>query len=133
MKRLLAVALAFALAGGAAFAADCPQPEEVSAGQMLGLWRAEFEDRGPGATLLLQAHPEFAGNFRGAITRDGDRRQLAGDVDEGDVTLEESADGVHIAAIWVGELVEGSCGKEVRGTWKAEGDPATRQFVLRKQ
>jgi hypothetical protein len=131
MKRLLAAALLLACAG--AFAADCTPAEEVSASQMLGLWRAEFEDRGPGATVLLEAHPEFAGNFRGAVNRDGERRQLAGDIDDGDLTLEESADGVHIAAVWVGELVEGSCGKEVRGAWKAEGAASSRQFILRKQ
>ena len=131
MKRFIVAAIV--RAGGSALAAACPPAEEVTAAQMLGLWRAEFEDHGPGATLLLQAHPEFAGNFRGAVERNGERRQLAGDVGDGDLTLEESTDGVHIAAIWVGELVEGSCGKEVRGAWKAEGSPATRQFVLRKQ
>jgi hypothetical protein len=131
MKRLLAAVLLLACAG--AFAADCMPADEVSASQMLGLWRAEFEDRGPGATVLLEAHPEFAGNFRGAVNRDGERRQLAGDIDDGDLTLEESADGVHIAAVWVGEMIEGSCGREVRGAWKAEGAPGSRQFILRKQ
>ena len=131
MKRFLVAGLALACA--AAFGAGCPPADEVSAAQMLGEWRAEFEDRGPGATLLLQAHPEFAGNFRGSVNRDGERRQLAGDIDEGDLTLEESADGVHIAAIWVGEVVEGSCGREVRGAWKAEGAASQRNFVLRKR
>ena len=83
--------------------------------------------------MLLEAHPEFAGNFRGTVNRAGELRQLAGDVDDGDLTLEESADGVHIAAVWVGEIVEGSCGNEVRGAWKAEGSAAQRGFVLRRQ
>jgi hypothetical protein len=131
MKRVLLAGVALACVG--AFAAGCPPADEVSATQMLGLWRAEFEDRGPAATLLLEAHPEFAGNFRGAVNRDGERRQLAGDVEDGDVTLEESADGVHIVAVWVGEVVEGSCGKEVRGAWRAEDAATQRQFVLRKQ
>ena len=131
MKRALLAGLALSCAG--AFAADCPPPEEVSATQMLGTWRAEFEDRGPGATLVLEAHPEYGNSFRGAISREGERRQLAGDVDEGDVTLEESTDGLRIAAVWVGEVVDGSCGREVRGAWKAEGSPTQRQFVLRKQ
>ena len=121
-----------ALGCGGAFAADCPQAWEVEANQMLGPWQAEFEDKGPGASLRLEAHPEFAGNFRGAVERNGERRQLAGDIDDGDLTLEESADGVHIAAIWVGEVVDGSCGREVRGSWKAEGSPATRAFILRR-
>ena len=132
MKRAIVV-LVGALAMAGACAADCPQAYEVEAKQLLGSWRAEFEDHGPGATLLLQAHPEFAGNFRGSVERNGERRQLAGDIDDGDLTLEESADGVHIAAVWVGEIVEGSCGKEVRGSWKAEGAAQQRGFVLRKQ
>jgi hypothetical protein len=74
-----------------------------------GLWQ--------GATLLLEKHPEYAASFSGAINRNGERRQVAGDIEDGEFTLEESADGVHIAATWVGDVVEGSCGREIRGTW----------------
>ena len=47
--------------------------------------------------------------------------------------MEESADGQRIAATWLGDVVEGSCGKEIRGTWKAEGEAAARGFLLRRQ
>jgi hypothetical protein len=40
---------------------------------------------------------------------------------------------VRIAAAWVGELVEGSCGREVRGTWTIDGEKSGRPFILRKQ
>ncbi|MDB5859315.1 MAG: hypothetical protein JWQ76_3004 [Ramlibacter sp.] len=137
MKRLVLMAALLACCAPvfaqAPAAGACPQPSEVMQAHMLGLWRAEFEDRGPGATLLLERHPDYAESLSGAVNRGGERRQLAGDVEDGDLTLEESADGVHIAAIWVGELVEGSCGREVRGTWKAEGAAGERYFVLRKQ
>jgi hypothetical protein len=131
MKRAFIAAML--LAAAPAFAADCPQAWEVEAKQMFGQWQAEFEDKGPGASVRLEAHPEFAGNFRGSVERNGERRQIAGDIDDGDLTLEETADGVHIAAIWVGEVADGSCGKEVRGSWKAEGSDASRAFILRKQ
>ena len=39
---------------------------------------------------------------------------LVGDVDDGQLTLEESLDGKRISATWVGEVVEGSCAREIR-------------------
>ena len=38
--------------------------------------------------------------------------------------MEESIDGTHISATWLGDVVEGSCGREIRGTWQAEKRPA---------
>jgi len=138
--RLLVLAVAqatctAALAQDAAqVAADaCPQAAEVGQRQLLGLWRAEFEGLAQGATLLFEPHPELTESVSGAINRDGERAQLAGDVDEGEFTLEESANGVNISAVWLGDVVEGSCGREIRGSWKAEGQPGQWLFVLRKQ
>jgi hypothetical protein len=111
----------------------CPHASEVKQADMLGLWRAEFEGAGHAGTLLLEKHALYAESLSGSINRNGDRRPLAGDVEDGEFTLEESADGLRISATWIGEVVEGSCGKEIRGTWSAEGDKETRAFVLRKQ
>ncbi|HWI84273.1 hypothetical protein [Ramlibacter sp.] len=135
MSRLTLLALALALAPLPAPAqrAPCPAPAEVEQRHLLGLWRAEFADHGPGATLLLEPHPEDAQGLRGAINRNGERALLAGDVDLGELTLEESVNGRNISAVWLGDVVEGSCGREIRGTWQAEGDPRTRSFVLRKR
>jgi hypothetical protein len=135
--KLLALAAALAL-GPAASAqaqspADCPQPAGVQQRHLLGLWHAEFADHGPGATLLLEPHPEMEESVRGMVNRNGERAQVAGDVDDGQFTLEESANGTSISATWLGDVVAGSCGREIRGTWQAEGDPRTRDFVLRKQ
>jgi hypothetical protein len=110
----------------------CPAASEVARRHLLGLWRAEFEG-GAGATLLLETHPEFAESVRGAINRDGDRALVAGDVEDGEFTLEESVNGTNISAVWLGDVVEGSCGREIRGTWRAEGDSRTLTFVLRRQ
>jgi hypothetical protein len=126
--------LLLALCAARAWAQDaCPHASEVGQAQMLGLWRAELEGQGHAGMLLLEKHALYAESFSGTINRNGDRRQVAGDVDDGDFTLEESADGTRIAATWTGEVVEGSCGREVRGTWKVEGENTSRAFVLRKQ
>jgi hypothetical protein len=126
--------LALAACAGAASAQNlCPHSSEVTQAQITGLWRAEFEGVGHAGTLLLEKHPHYAESFSGRINRDGDQRQVAGDVEDGEFTLEESADGTHIAATWIGEVVEGSCGREIRGTWSAEGDKGSKAFVLRKQ
>lgn len=128
---LLAGAL---LCAGSAFAQSaCPHASEVRQADVIGLWRAEFTGAGHAGTLLLEKHALYAESFSGFINRNGERRMLAGDVEDGEFTLEESADGQRISATWVGEVVEGSCGKEIRGTWTAEGDPAERSFILRKQ
>ena len=131
MKRM-ALVLACVLAGSA-LAEPCLQPADVQQADMLGLWRAELEGVGHVGTLLLEKHPEYAESFKGWIDRNGDKRELAGDVEDGAFTLEESADGVHISANWVGEFVEGSCGKEARGTWTIDGQKSGKAFILRKE
>ena len=112
--------------------AACPKAGEVTLRHLLGLWRAEFEGQAQGATLLLEKHPELAESVRGGINRDGERGEVAGDVDDGEFTLEESANGINISATWLGDVVEGSCGREIRGTWQAEGGRRALSFVLRK-
>ena len=113
--------------------APCPDAEDLQAADLHGLWQARFDDGGPGATLLLEANPNWAGSLSGGINRKGERAQLAGDLDEGELTLEESADGRRIDAAWIGEVVPGSCGRELRGIWRRDGAPAGRAFTLRRQ
>jgi len=137
---MMVIVVAAAWPGGAmaqpapAAPSACPKAEEVTHRDLLGLWRAEFEGiPRQGATLLLEQHPELAASVRGTINRNGERAQLAGDVDQGDFSLEESVNGTNISAVWLGDVVEGSCGREIRGAWKAEGSATQIQFVLRKQ
>jgi hypothetical protein len=141
MKLRAAVALATACALPGAIAQqpapaappDCPAAGEVTQHHLLGVWRAQFEGLDRGATLLLEQHAQYAQSVSGAINRDGESAQLAGDVEEGEFTLEESANGVNISATWLGDVVEGSCGREIRGNWRSEGERRSRAFVLRKQ
>ena len=133
MNTLIALAVGLVLAGGAFAQAGCPAAADVAQPHLLGLWRAEFADGGPGATLLLEPHPEYAQSVRGAINRNGEWSLLAGDVEAGEFTLEESVNGIDISAIWLGDVVEGSCGREIRGTWQPQRDQRMREFVLRKR
>lgn len=132
MKRV-AVAIAGLVAGAAFAQAPCPEAGEVTSAMLLGRWQAELPGLWDAATLELVAHPEYAGSFRGTLHRGERAWQVAGDVDEGDFTLEESADGRHIAAAWVGEVVDGSCGREIRGTWTKDGETQGGPFVLRRK
>jgi hypothetical protein len=119
--------------GTAAFCAACAAVAPSSCEtDLVGTWRARIEGL-PDATLRLEKHPEFADTVKGHLERDRVRIELAGDIDGDDFTLEESANGRNISATWLGEVVQGSCGREVRGTWKAEGTPVERPFVLTKQ
>lgn len=111
----------------------CPKAVDVTHQHLLGLWRAEFEGLARGATLLLERHPEFAESVRGAINRDGERALVAGDVEDGEFTLEESANGVNISATWTGMVEDNSCGTQISGTWQGAHDARARSFVLRKQ
>lgn len=121
-----------AAAPAASAPADCPAAQTVTHVQLFGLWRAEFEGLWQGATLLIEQHPRYAQSVAGAINRNGTRGQIVGDIENGELTLEESADGQRISATWLGDVVEGSCGREIRGTWKAEGEEKGRGFVLRR-
>ena len=135
------LALLLAACAGSAGAQDpaqaihvaCPKAAEVTHRHLLGLWRAQFEGQAQGATLLLEQHPELAESVRGAINRNGERADVAGDVEDGEFTLEESANGVNISATWLGDVLEGSCGREIRGMWKAQGTLPERPFLLKKQ
>ena len=115
----------------------CPAAAELGPLQLYGLWRAEFDGGLAGATLRLEKHPELAGSVVGRVRREGPGAAapalVAGDVDQGEFNLDESADGHGIAATWTGQVVNGSCGKEIRGTWHNATDHTTRGFVLRKQ
>jgi hypothetical protein len=130
--RTLLLLLALACAVSARAQDACPHASEVRQAQLFGLWRAEMQGVGHVGTLLLEQHAHYAESFSGFINRDGDRRPVAGDLEDGEFTMEESADGVHIAAAWIGEVVEGSCGKEIRGTWTKDGETTGTPFVLRR-
>jgi hypothetical protein len=131
-RELLALAAALVVTGACA-QAPCPAADDVTPQLLLGTWQADLQGSWNGATLKLEPNPDYAGSFRGTLERDGQHLQVAGDLDDDGFTLEESADGQHIAAAWLGDVVEGSCGREIRGTWTRDGETDGRAFVLRKR
>ena len=123
-------------------AADCPRSaDELAPETLYGRWEARFDDGvAPAlAVLRLARHPEYAGSVRGTLTRPagstapGADAQVAGDVDDaGVLTLDESADGRAIDAVWSADLEPGSCGRTFRGTRRDARDDSTRTFLLHK-
>lgn len=119
-----------------AAAADCIAPAALSAVHLYGLWRAEIDGEPGGASVRFQKDPEQDNSVVGSINRDGAKAKpalLAGDVQHGDFQLEESDDGVRISATWSGQVIETSCGKEIKGLWTNALTDQTHPFVLRKQ
>lgn len=116
----------------------CPAPAEVQTVQLYGLWRVDFAAGPDGkppaerATVLLEKNRERADSLYGAINRQGARALLAGDIEAGELLLDESVDGKAISAVWAGQVVPGSCGKEIRGSWRQAAEVATRSFTLSK-
>jgi len=113
--------------------AACPTPAQVVPVHLYGLWRAEFDGLAPAATVLFEKHPELAGSVAGGVNRNGDKTLAAGDVDNGSFNLEESGNGQNITATWSGLVTEGSCGKEISGTWNNAINNTSHRFTLRKQ
>lgn len=112
--------------------ASCPQDEDMRDSQLQGEWTGTIEGQSQPVRLLLGPHPQWKGNVKGTIARAGDTRPMVGDVADGRITLEESADGQRITATWLGDAVEGSCAREIRGDYIEGEDAAPRPFVLRK-
>ena len=120
--------------------ADCPRSADELAPELLyGRWEARFDDAPAASVLRLARHPEYAGSVRGTLTRPpgstapGADAQVAGDVDDaGVLTLDESADGRAIDAVWSADLEPGSCGRTFRGTRRDARDDSTRTFLLHK-
>ena len=122
-------------------ATACPAAANMNHQHLQGRWQATLQASTPdaapapatAAVLQLGPHPELAHSVRGTVQRGGASAQLSGDVDAGELTLEESVNGTNISATWTGQVVDGSCGKEIHGTWNNATPPTTLPFVLRKQ
>ncbi|MFS2035778.1 hypothetical protein ACEN8I_17290 [Polaromonas sp. CT11-55] len=107
----------------------------MKAAQLYGLWAVRFDNPPTGlpdrATMLLERHAEFAESLAGIVSRDlgaaagtkaiaghAAKAALAGDLEGGMLLLDESSDNISITGTWNGEMVEGSCGKAFKGSWK---------------
>ncbi|GAA4417326.1 hypothetical protein GCM10023090_00700 [Acidovorax lacteus] len=115
---------------------SCPAtPADTTHRHLIGEWTAQLGSGADAAatTLTLVQHPELAHSVRGHLQRGPLRVLLSGDVEDGDLTLEESENGTNISATWIGRVVDGRCGQEIRGTWTHPSSSRTLAFVLRKR
>lgn len=143
-------ATAPALSQGAA----CPSPGSVTTTHLYGLWQVTFFD-GPlptdrqaessraaaaRATVLFERHPEHADSLRGAMKApamaSGDGRNqviwLSGDLDEGELILDESDNGQRISAVWVAHPAVDGCGKVFRGNRRLADTDVLQTFIMTK-
>ena len=117
--------------------------KSIKAPQPYGIWRVTFNNPPAGlpktAVMLLEKHAEFSDSLAGIVSRDlvsADghfaKAALAGDVEDGFVILDESSNNVSISGTWNGQLVEASCGREVKGVWtdtSASAPPDAREVT----
>ena len=111
----------------------CSSVKSIKASQLYGIWQVSFTSPPAGlpktAVMLLEKHGEFADSLSGIVSRDlppvaantpghATKAALAGDVEDGFVILDESSNNISISGTWNGQLVEASCGREVKGVWK---------------
>lgn len=107
----------------------CPAPKTMQAPQLYGIWQVSFTHPPAGlpktAVMLLEKHAEFSDSLAGIVSRDPvtaaghtAKAALAGDLEDGFVTLDESSNNISISGTWNGQLVEASCGREVKGMWR---------------
>ena len=111
----------------------CLEAKKIKAPLLYGMWQVLFTDPPAGlpktAVMLLEKHLEFADSLRGVVSRNlpsvaantpghAAKAALAGDVEDGFVILDESSNNISVSGTWNGQLVEASCGREVKGLWK---------------
>jgi hypothetical protein len=60
------------------------------------------------------------------------RYAVVADFDDGEFTLEETHDGVRIAATWLGTPTPGHCGRLIQGQ-RLEKDQTGQSFRLQRQ
>ena len=100
--------------------------------ELLGRWTATMDGQPGPIQLQLAPHPEWNGTVKGSIARPAGRSVVVGDVNQGKLTMEESADGKKVSGTWLGDVVDGSCAREIRGDWLDDKDNSI-PFVMRKQ
>jgi hypothetical protein len=115
---------------------ECLTASELKAPHLYGVWTVEMAaSNTPGAAsvrgqVVLEKNAEHPDSISGWLTWNGSKVFVAGDIDEGSFSLEESDDGKRISAVWDGTVAEGSCGKAITGNRRV-GDSLVG-FVLRR-
>jgi hypothetical protein len=113
----------------------CPAPRDVQARDLYGNWTLEISPVSAASKpqigrIELEKNPEYADSVSGWLWLADRKIFVAGDIDDGVLSLEESDDGQRISAVWDGQIAQGSCAKAITGTRRV-GEVETR-FVLRR-
>lgn len=111
----------------------CPPTKSFQTPQLYGAWKIELGATGQTGRLMLRQHPEFTESLRGELSYGPTKSIASGDLEEGELNLDESSDKVSLTATWTGKLVESSCGKEIRGEWHDLAKNISSPFVLRRE
>lgn len=132
----------------------CPAPLDVSTLHLYGLWQVSFHD-GPlppdgqadaarhvtaRTTILFERHPEHADSLRGAMKPLADTHSpapvgtvwLSGDLEDGELILDESDNGQRISAVWVAHPAVNGCGKVFKGNRRLADSDTLQTFTMTK-
>ena len=109
----------------------CPTAQQMEQSELLGRWNVQMDGEPGPITIDLGPHPEWDGTVKGSITRPGFQSIVVGDVNKGELTMEESRDGKSVSGNWYGTVAEGSCARIIRGEW-AGSDDRSLKFTMRK-
>lgn len=131
--------------------APCPAPLEVSTAHLYGLWHVTFHDgalppddqadihrqASARTTILFERHPEHDDSLRGAMKPIGNIQSpgtvwLSGDLEDGELILDESDNGQHISAVWVAHPSAQGCGKVFKGNRRLADSDTLQTFVMTK-
>lgn len=135
-------------------ASACPAPLEVNTLHLYGLWQVSFHD-GPlpadgqadalrhvtaRTTILFERHPEHADSLRGAMKPIADAHSptpvgtvwLSGDLEDGELILDESDNGQRISAVWVAHPTVNGCGKVFKGNRRLADSDTLQTFTMTK-
>jgi len=124
----------------------CTALADLETRHLLGLWRVSLyngplpeDTRQPVqgtpqqiGTLLFESHPDHSESLRGTFKLQGEKAThwLSGDLDEGELILDESEDGQRISAIWVAHPTAAGCGRELRGNRRLVDADALQTLVM---
>jgi hypothetical protein len=113
-------------------AQECTLP--ASAVALYGQWAVDFTNSDNTTSpqrgrLQLEKNAEYPESLSGWLYWQGQKIFVAGDWQDGELSLEESLDGTSITAVWDGKADINSCGKVITGT-RRMGE-VTSNFVMR--
>jgi hypothetical protein len=115
----------------------CSAPQTIISTDLYGVWNVELDSvdaatpSSPQRGLVrFEQNPEFEDSIAGWFELGNTTVYVAGDIDDGQFSLEESDDGKRISAVWEGSIAEGSCGKIITGSRRV--GERVGSFVLSK-